>query len=126
MRREPIEAGDAPRPVGPYSQAIRAGDWLWVSGQIGLGPDGRLVEGGVEAETRQALAHLGAVLAAGGSGFDRVVRVTLYLADLRDFERVNAVYASVFSTPAPSRSCVQVAALPRGARVELDAVAIVS
>jgi 2-iminobutanoate/2-iminopropanoate deaminase len=125
--RQPIETEEAPRPIGAYTQAIRVGEWIWVSGQIGLGSDGRLVAGGVEAETRQALAHLKAILAKAGSGLDRVVKVTLYLADLRDFDRVNTIYGDVFtSKPAPARACVQVAALPRGARVELDAVAVVS
>jgi len=122
-----VETAAAPAPVGPYNQAVRVGDLLFCSGQIALDPaSGELVGGGdVEAETRQVLANLKAVLAAGGSAPDRVVRTTVFLADLADFARVNALYAEVFgSGVAPARACVQVAALPKGARVEIDAIAV--
>ena len=123
--REVIEADGAPGAVGPYSQAIASGDLVWVSGQIGMAPDsGRLVEGGVEAETRQALRNLAAVLAAAGSGLDRVVRVTVYLTDMTDFEAVNRIYAESFPDRPPARVCVEVSRLPKEARVEVDAIAL--
>jgi reactive intermediate/imine deaminase len=122
-----VTSGDAPAPVGPYNQAVRVGDTLWCSGQIALDPaTGALVgEGDVEAETRQVLANLRAVLAAAGAGPRQVVRTTVYLADLADFARVNAIYAETFGEGvSPARACVQVAALPKGAQVEIDAVAV--
>jgi 2-iminobutanoate/2-iminopropanoate deaminase len=122
-----IETAAAPAPVGPYNQAVAAGGLLWCSGQIALDPaTGLLVgDGDVEAETRQVLTNLQAVLAAAGVGPDRVVRTTVFLADLADFARVNALYAEVFGAgTSPARACVQVAALPKGARVEIDAVAV--
>lgn len=122
--KKAVTTGEAPRAVGPYSQAIVSDGWVWASGQIALDPaTGVLVTGGVEAETRRALANLGAVLRAAGSGFDRVVRATVYLVDMADFETMNRVYAESFGTEPPARACVAVAALPRGARVEIDAVA---
>jgi 2-iminobutanoate/2-iminopropanoate deaminase len=123
--RATIHTDAAPAAVGPYSQAIRAGDQIWVSGQIGLDPaSGRLVEGGVEAETRQVLASLQAILEAAGSGLDRVVKATVYLADMGDFETVNRVYAGVFGEGPPARMCVGVSSLPKGARVAVDAIAV--
>jgi reactive intermediate/imine deaminase len=122
-----IQTDAAPAPVGPYNQAVAAGGLLWCSGQIALDPaTGVLVgSGDVEEETRQVLANLGAVLAAAGVGPDRVVRTTVFLADLADFAMVNALYAEVFGAgTSPARACVQVAALPKGARVEIDAVAV--
>jgi reactive intermediate/imine deaminase len=122
-----VTSGDAPAPVGPYNQAVRVGDTLWCSGQIALDPaTGALVgEGDVEAETRQVLSNLRAVLAAAGAGPRQVVRTTVYLADLADFARVNAIYAETFGEGvSPARACVQVAALPKGAQVEIDAVAV--
>jgi len=122
-----IHTPSAPEPVGPYNQAVAAGGLLWCSGQIALDPlAGTLVGGGdVEAETRQVLANLLAVLAAAGVGPAQVVRTTVYLVDLADFARVNALYGEVFGAGvAPARACVQVAALPKGARVEIDAVAV--
>ena len=123
--REEIRTADAPAPVGPYSQAIRSGDVVYVSGQIPLDPaTGEKVEGEIEDEARQVLANLKAVLEAAGSGMDRVVKATVYLTDLSLFPRVNAVYAEAFdSDPAPARVTVGVAALPLGAQVEIDAIA---
>ena len=124
-----VNTTEAPAPVGPYNQAVRVGDLLFCSGQIALDPaSGAMVGGGdVEAETRQVLANLRAVLAAGGSTPERVVRTTVFLADLADFGRVNALYAELFNgAVAPARACVQVAALPKGARVEIDAIAVVA
>ncbi len=120
-----VQTDRAPAAVGPYSQAIRAGGMVWASGQIPLDPaTGLVVEGGVEEQARQALRNLGAVLEAAGSGFDRVVKATVYLTDLADFERVNRVYAEFMPSPPPARVCVQVSRLPRDARVEIDAVAL--
>ncbi|MEB3199397.1 MAG: Rid family detoxifying hydrolase [Synechococcaceae cyanobacterium] len=124
-----VNTGAAPAPVGPYNQAVRAGDVLYCSGQIALDPaSGAMVgDGDVEAETRQVLANLQAVLAAAGAGPQQVVRTTVFLADLADFARVNALYAEVFgSGVSPARACVQVAALPKGARVEIDAIAVLA
>jgi reactive intermediate/imine deaminase len=124
-----IQTEGAPAPVGPYNQAVAAGGLLWCSGQIALDPrSGQLVGGGdVEAETRQVLANLQAVLEAAGVGPAQVVRTTVYLADLQDFAKVNALYAELFGQGvAPARACVQVAALPKGARVEIDAVAVLA
>ena len=123
---EEIRTDAAPAPVGPYSQAIALGGLLFASGQIPLDPaTGALVPGEIEDETRQVLANLRAVLDAGGSDLSRVVKTTVYLTDMTLFPRVNAVYAEAFpSEPAPARATVAVAALPLGARVEIDAVAI--
>jgi 2-iminobutanoate/2-iminopropanoate deaminase len=126
---EAVNTAAAPAPVGPYNQAVRVGDLLFCSGQIALDPaSGQMVGGGdVEAETRQVLANLKAVLMAAGSSPAQVVRTTVFLADLADFARVNALYAEVFgSGVAPARACVQVAALPKGALVEMDAIAVVA
>jgi 2-iminobutanoate/2-iminopropanoate deaminase len=124
---EAVVTDGAPAPVGPYNQAVKAGGLLFCSGQIALDPAaGALVgDGDVEAETRQVLANLVAVLQAAGSSPQQVVRTTVFLTDLADFGRVNALYAEVFDGPvAPARACVQVAALPKGARVEIDCVAL--
>jgi reactive intermediate/imine deaminase len=120
-----VETTAAPAPVGPYSQAVVHAGLVFASGQIPLDPrTGRLVEGPIEAQTEQVIANLAAVLAAAGAGLDRVVRTTVYVTDLSLFSRVNAVYARHFGTsPAPARATVQVAALPLGAAVEIDAIA---
>jgi 2-iminobutanoate/2-iminopropanoate deaminase len=126
---EAVRTDAAPAPVGPYNQAVKAGGVLYCSGQIALDPQsGAMVGAGdVEAETRQVLANLSAVLAAGGASAAQVVRTTVYLVDLADFARVNALYAELFNGDvAPARACVQVAALPKGARVEIDAIAQLS
>lgn len=125
--QQAINTDQAPAPVGPYNQAVAAAGLLWCSGQIALDPaSGSLVgDGDVEAETRQVLRNLQAVLQAAGVGPAQVLRTTVYLTDLADFARVNALYAEVFGEGvAPARACVQVAALPKGARVEIDAVAL--
>lgn len=122
-----INTSAAPEPVGPYNQAVLAGGLLFCSGQIALDPaSGVMVgDGDVEAETRQALANLQAVLAAAGSSPGRVVRTTVYLADLADFARVNAIYAELFGQGvSPARACIQAAALPKGALVEIDCIAL--
>lgn len=111
--------------MGPYSQAVIHGELVYASGQIPLdAATGRLVEGGVEAQTRQVIANLSAVLEAAGTSLERAIRTTVYLVDLSSFPRVNAVYAEHFTgRPAPARATVQVAALPLGAQIEIDAVA---
>ena len=120
-----IASTDAPQAIGPYAQAVRAGQWVFLSGQIGLDPaSGELEAGGVVAETERVLANVRAVLAAAGLGVEHVVRTTIYLVDLGDFARVNEIYGRVFSAPFPARATVGVAALPRGARVEIDALAV--
>lgn len=119
-----IATREAPQAIGPYAQAIVTGNLVFLSGQIALDPErGRLVEGTIEQETRQVLKNLAAVLAAEGLGLDTVVKTTVYLTDLADFPRVNQTYAEFFADPFPARATVQVAALPRGARVEIDAIA---
>jgi reactive intermediate/imine deaminase len=127
MQPEAVITTQAPAPVGPYNQAVKAGGVLYCSGQIALDPStGAMVGGGdVEAETRQVLANLKAVLEAGGSSPQQVLRTTVFLADLSDFARVNALYAEMFGEGvSPARACVEVAALPKGARVEIDAIAL--
>ena len=121
-----VTTADAPAPVGPYNQAVQAGGWLYCSGQIPLDPaTGEMVGGGdVEAETRQVLRNLKAVLNAAGTDAAKVVRTTVYLIDLADFQAVNAIYAELFgSGVSPARACVQVAALPKGSKVEIDCIA---
>ena len=125
---EAVVTAAAPAPVGPYNQAVKAAGLLFCSGQIALDPaTGEMVgSGDVEAETRQVLANLQAVLAAAGGNPQQVVRTTVFLADLADFAKVNALYAEVFGAGvSPARACVQVAALPKGGRVEIDCMAVV-
>ena len=126
MTAKAITTSAAPAPVGPYNQAVRAGGWLYCSGQIPLDPDtGAMVgNGDVAAETRQVLKNLTAVLQEAGATPAQVVRTTVFLADLGDFQTVNELYAEVLGDGvSPARACVQVAALPKGARVEIDCVA---
>jgi 2-iminobutanoate/2-iminopropanoate deaminase len=114
----------APTAIGPYSQAVRVGPWLFLSGQIALDPaTGALVSGDVKAQAERVLKNLSAVLGAGKCGMSDVVRTTIYLVDLAHFASVNEVYGRFFEAPYPARSTVQVAALPRGAQVEIDAIA---
>ena len=127
MLPEAVITASAPAPVGPYNQAVRAGGVLYCSGQIALDPSTGLMVGAgdVEAETRQVLSNLQAVLEAGGSSPGQVLRTTVFLVDLGDFARVNAIYAELFSDGvSPARACVEVAALPKGARVEIDCIAL--
>jgi 2-iminobutanoate/2-iminopropanoate deaminase len=123
--REVIATEKAPAAVGPYSQAIRAGDLILTAGQLGIDPEtGKLTAGGVQAQTRQALANLQAVLEAGGSRLDRAVKVTLFLQDMDDFKAVNEIYAEFFSQDPPARSAAQVAALPLGGLVMIEVIAL--
>lgn len=122
--RQAVRTDRAPAAVGPYSQAIRSGGFVFVSGQIPLDPaTGRLVEGPVEAQARRALENLKAVLEAAGCGLQHVVKTTVFLRSMDDFATVNRVYAEFFPEPPPARSAVAVADLPRGAAVEIEAIA---
>ncbi|MEO0078037.1 MAG: RidA family protein [candidate division WOR-3 bacterium] len=123
-RRIPVLTDKAPQPIGPYSQAVKCQGFVFISGQLGIDPEtGMLVSGGIIPETEQALRNLTAVLEAAGSGMDRVVKTTVFLANMADFGRVNEVYGRFFPGPAPARSAFQVAALPKGAAIEIEAVA---
>ena len=120
-----VESAAAPRPLGPYSHAIDTGALVFCAGQIGLDPGtGRLVQGGTAAEAEQAIRNLAAVLAAAGLGLVDVAKTTVFLVDLADGPAVSDVYARLFPSPYPARSTVQVAALPAGARVEIEAIAV--
>lgn len=123
--RQAISSASAPNAIGPYSQAIRAGQLVFLSGQVPIDPaTGTLVDGDIAAQTRRVLQNLGEVLKAAGLSFDHVVRTTVYLADLNDFPAMNDVYAAFFASPAPARSTVQVARLPKDARIEIDVIAV--
>jgi 2-iminobutanoate/2-iminopropanoate deaminase len=120
-----IKTDKAPQAIGPYSQGIHAGQFVFTAGQIGIDPPtGEIVPGGIEAETRQIFRNLQNILAEAGSSLDRIVKTTVFLRDMGDFARMNAVYAEFFSGDFPARSTVQAAALPKGAAVEIEAVAI--
>ena len=123
--RTAISTTEAPKAIGPYSQGVRMGNLLFVSGQIPVDPaTGAIVDGDIAAMTRRVLDNVKAVLAAAGATFDHVARTTVYLADMNDFAAINAVYAEYFSSPAPARSTVQAARLPRDVRVEIDVIAV--
>lgn len=124
MQHKAVLSSEAPAAIGPYSQAVSAGDFVYCSGQLGLLPaTGELVSGGISDETHQALKNLSAILNAVGLSMRHVVKTTVFLTDLADFKAMNEVYASFFTAAPPARSTVQVAALPRGGRVEIEAVA---
>ncbi len=125
MQREVIATDRAPAAVGPYSQAIRVGNLVFTAGQIGLDPATGALAAGLEEQTRQIMSNLQAVLAAAGSSLQNIVKTTIFLTDLADFQAVNAIYGSYFPQQPPARSTVQVAALPRGARIEIEAIALV-
>jgi len=123
---EPLTTKDAPAAIGPYSQAIRAGDFLFVSGQIPLDPaTGSLIAGGIAEQTHRVLQNLGAILRSAGVSFDRVVKTTVYLADMSEFAAMNEVYGTYFPAPAPARATVQAARLPRDVKVEIDLIAYI-
>ena len=125
MAKHVISSPDAPAAIGPYSQAIRTGDTLWMSGQIALDPTSmQIVEGGIEAQAQRVFANMRAVLAAAGGSFDDVVKLSILLVDLGDFAKVNEIMAAAFRQPYPARSTYQVEALPRGSRIEVEAVAV--
>jgi len=122
--RQAIATDSAPKAIGPYSQAIKAGNLLFCSGQIPLDPaTSALIEGDIAAQTRRVFANIEAILAAAGTGFDRVVKTTVFLADMNDFAAMNEVYATYFTSPAPARSTVAAAGLPKGARIEIEVIA---
>lgn len=121
-----ISTDKAPKAIGPYSQAVKANGFLFVSGQIPLDPkNGEVVGKKITEQTEQVLKNLVAILEAGGSSFDKVVKTTVYLTDLNDFKEMNATYAKSFTTNPPARATVEVKALPKGVKVEIDAVALV-
>ncbi|HVP87272.1 MAG TPA: RidA family protein [Casimicrobiaceae bacterium] len=122
MKKQFIHTEAAPAAIGPYSQAIRAGDTVYVSGQIGLDPATGTLRDGIEAQSRQVFANLKAVAEAAGGSLDQIVKLTVLLADLADFAKVNEIMAAQFRQPYPARATYQVAALPRGARIEVEAV----
>jgi 2-iminobutanoate/2-iminopropanoate deaminase len=124
-QKEVVTAQSAPKAIGPYSVGIRAFPWVFCSGQAGLDPEtGELVPGGIEAETRQTITNLKNVLESAGSSLDEVVKTTVFLRDMADFARMNAVYAEFFRGTPPARSTIQAAALPKGAAVEIEAIAL--
>ena len=122
---EPVLSADAPPPIGPYSQAVRSGRFLFCSGQIPLDPNsGQIVPGDIAAQTRRVLDNIAAVLNAERLTFDNVIKTTIFLTDLADFQAVNEIYGSYFKQAPPARSTVQVSALPKGAKVEIEVVAV--
>ncbi len=124
MKKQAIASARAPRALGPYSQAIRYGDLLFLSGQVGIDPaSGKLVEGGVEAQARQALDNLAAVLEAAGSSLSRLLKTTVYLKDMAHFKAFNEVYGGFVGQPYPARAAIAVKELPLGAEVEIEAIA---
>jgi reactive intermediate/imine deaminase len=124
MRKEVIDTGNAPAAIGPYSQAIRAGNTVYLSGQLGLDPATGNLREGIEAQTRQVLDNLQAVAAAAGGSLDDIVKLTLLLVDLGDFAKVNQIMVTCFSQPYPARATYQVAALPKAARIEVEGVLV--
>jgi len=124
QQRNVIQTQQAPAAIGPYSQAMQAGNFVFASGQLGLDPQTGKLQEGVEAQARQALSNVQAVLQAANSSIDRVVKTTIFLADMNDFATVNAVYGELFDQDPPARSTVQVAALPLGGLVEIEVIAL--
>lgn len=123
MSKQRIQTDDAPNALGPYSQGVETGGWVFTAGQLGGDPETGELREGIEAQTHQALKNVRAILAAAGLGWEDVVKTTVYLNDLGDFNAFNAVYAEIVSEPFPARSTVEVADLPKGALIEIDAVA---
>ena len=124
-KKEVIKTDKAPKAIGPYSVGIKWGDFIFASGQLGINPEtGEIVQGGVQAETRQALKNLDAVLVSSGLSLDNVVKTTVFLNDINDFLKMNEVYSEFFTGNFPARSAVQAAALPKGGLVEIEAIAI--
>jgi len=124
-KKEQISSDKAPQALGPYSAGIRIGNLIFTAGQLGIIPStGEFAPGGIEAETRQALENINAILVAAGASMSQVVKTTVFLRDMNDFSRMNNVYADFFTAPFPARSTVQVAALPKGGAVEIEVVAV--
>lgn len=124
VKKRQVETGGAPRAIGPYSQAIAAAGWVFTAGQIGLDPATGELADGVAAQSRRAIENVGAILKAAGCSWAEVVKTTVFLEDMADFDVVNAIYAEVVPEPHPARSTLQAAGLPRGAKVEIEAIAI--
>ena len=123
--KQAVSSADAPKAIGPYSPAVRAGQLVFISGQVPIDPStGNLIDGDIAAQTRRALDNLGALLKAAGLSYANVVRTTVFLADMNDFSSMNQAYATFFSEPYPARSTVQVSRLPKDARVEIDVIAV--
>jgi 2-iminobutanoate/2-iminopropanoate deaminase len=126
MPKEPIKTTSAPAAIGPYSQAMRAGKMVFTSGQIPIDPaTGEMVSGTIEEETARVMENIRGILSAAGLGFEAVIKTTIFITDMADFAEVNKVYGSYFVSDPPARSTVQVCALPKGARVEIEAIAVV-
>ncbi|HMI83959.1 MAG TPA: RidA family protein [Polyangiaceae bacterium] len=124
MRKQIIQTSEAPKAIGPYSQAVRVGELVFLSGQIPLDPaTGNVVEGDIVVQTRRVMENLGAVLSAAGASFAEVVKTTIFLADLGHFSKMNEVYGTYFASEPPARATVQVGALPRGVLIEIDMIA---
>ncbi len=124
MNKKVINTEKAPRPIGPYSQAIQAGEFLFLSGQIPIDPStGEIIKGDIRQQTRQVLENLKAILESQGLGMEDVVKVTIFLKDLKNFAQVNEVYGTYFSTPAPARTTVEISRLPRDCELEIEAIA---
>ncbi|MER3403482.1 MAG: deaminase [Armatimonadota bacterium] len=124
MGKKAVFSADAPPPIGPYSQAVRIGEWLFLSGQIPVDPaTNEVVPGGIGAQTRQVLQNLQAILNAEGATLQHVVKTTIYLQDLDDFKAMNEVYATYFCEPYPARATVEVSGLPKGVLIEIEAIA---
>jgi 2-iminobutanoate/2-iminopropanoate deaminase len=122
--RQAVSTASAPKAIGPYSQAVRAGSLLFVSGQVPIDPaTGQIVSGDIGVQTHRVFQNIGEILKAGGARFDHVVRTTVFLADMNDFAAMNEAYATYFAAPAPARATVQVSRLPKDARVEIDVIA---
>ena len=126
MEKTTVQTDHAPAAIGPYSQAVRVGDFLFTSGQIPLKPDGELLSGDVKAQTEQVLTNLKAVLEAGGAGLESVVKCTCFLSDMNNFSAMNEVYGSFFTGTPPARSAVEVARLPKDVLIEIEAIAVIN
>ena len=126
FEKQPISTDQAPKALGPYSAGIRLGSLVFTAGQLGIIPaTGDLALGGIEAETRQALDNIRAILLAAGTSMSQLVKTTVFLRDMSDFTRMNTIYADYFTPPFPARSTIQVAALPKGGAVEIEAIAVI-
>ncbi|KYQ85908.1 hypothetical protein AYX07_12140 [Thermoactinomyces sp. AS95] len=123
MMLKKVQTDKAPQAIGPYSQAVETGDWIFTSGQIPLTPDGKLVAGGIEEQTRQVLENLKSVLEAAGSGLEHVVKTTIFLRDMNQFQTVNEIYGGYFKEHQPARSCVEVSRLPKEVLIEIEVIA---
>jgi 2-iminobutanoate/2-iminopropanoate deaminase len=125
VQKNVISTEQAPPPAGPYSQAIRSGDFLFLSGQIGLDPAGGEISGDIKTQTDRVLKNMSAILASGGASLEDVVKTTVYLRDLNDFAAMNEVYQQYFNQDPPARSCVQVTAIPKGGLIEIESIAVI-